>query len=101
MMVVRDEVLAANPDIAPAFFAAYKEAKALYLQRLKADGAQARDEEADQRYADIVGGDPLPIGIAANRAALEAITSFTYEQQIIAETPSVDDLFAESTRELS
>ena len=62
-MVVRDEVLAANPDIAPAFFAAYKEAKALYLQRLKADGAQARDEEADQRYADIVGGDPLPIGI--------------------------------------
>ena len=62
---------------------------------------QARDEEADQRYADIVGGDPLPIGIAANRTAIEAITRFTYEQQIIAETPSVDDLFAESTRELS
>ena len=100
-MVVRDEVLAANPDIAPAFFAAYKEAKALYLQRLKADGAQARDEEADQRYADIVGGDPLPIGIDANRAALEAITRFTYEQQIIAAPPAVDDLFAESTRELS
>ena len=100
-MVVRDEVLAANPDVASAFFAAYKESKAVYLQRLKAEAPQARDEEADQRYADIVGGDPLPIGINANRTALEAITRFAHSQQIIAETLAVDELFAESTRELS
>ena len=96
-MVVRDEVLAANPAIAETFFAAYKEAKSLYLQRLKAQGAQARDEDADQRYADIVGGDPLPIGVEANRQALETIVQFTYDQGIIGAVPSLDSLFAPST----
>lgn len=100
-MVVRDEVLAANPEIAETFFGAYKEAKSLYLQRLKAQGARARDEEADQRYADIVGGDPLPIGMEANRKAIETIAQFTYDQGIIGEVPSVESLFAPSTLGLS
>lgn len=100
-IVVRDSVLEKSPGIAEAFFDAYKEAKSLYLQRLKAQGAKARDEEADQRYADIV-GDPLPIGIDANRKALDMIAQFSYDQGAITQpVASIDALFAESTRGLS
>jgi 4,5-dihydroxyphthalate decarboxylase len=100
-IVMRDEVLAANPDIAESFFAAYKQSKSLYLQRLAAQGPQARDEEADKRNADIVGGDPLPIGIESNRKALEMIAEYSLDQGVISAIPSIDDLFAPSTHGLS
>jgi len=101
VMVVRDEVLAANPGIAEALFAAYKQAKSLYMQRLKAQGAKSRDEEADQRYSEIV-GDPLPVGLAANRKALETIAQYSYDQGVIGKpVASIDALFAPSTRALS
>ena len=100
-IVVRDEILAANPEIAEMFFAAYKQAKSLYLQRLATQGPQARDEEADKRYGDIVGGDPLPIGIEPNRAALEMIAQFSLDQGVISAMPFIDDLFVPSTRALS
>jgi 4,5-dihydroxyphthalate decarboxylase len=100
-IVVRDEVLAANPEIAETFFAAYKQAKSLYLQRLAAQGPKAKDEETDKRYGDIVGGDPLPIGIEPNRKALEMVAQFSLDQGVISAMPSIDDLFAPSTRNLS
>jgi len=100
-IVVRDEVLAANPEIAETFFAAYKQAKSLYLQRLAAQGPKAKDEETDKRYGDIVGGDPLPIGIEANRKALEMVAQFSVDQGVISAMPNIDDLFAPSTRNLS
>jgi 4,5-dihydroxyphthalate decarboxylase len=100
-IVVRDEVLAANPEIAETFFAAYKQAKFLYLQRLAAQGPKAKDEETDKRYGDIVGGDPLPIGIEANRKSLEMIAQFSLDQGVINAMPNIDDLFAPSTRNLS
>ena len=100
-IVIRDEVLAANPEIAETFFAAYNQAKSFYLQRLIAQGPQARDEETDKRHGDIVGGDPLPIGIEANRKALQMIAQFSFDQGVISAIPSIDDLFVPSTRYLS
>jgi 4,5-dihydroxyphthalate decarboxylase len=100
-MVIRDEVLAANPEIAETFFTAYKQAKSLYLQRLVRQGPKALDEETDKRYSDIIGGDPLPIGIEANRKALEMIAQFSVDQGVISTMPNIDDLFASSTRNLS
>ena len=101
-IIIRDEVLAANPELPGTFYAAYKEAKGLYLQRLKAQGAQARDEQADERYAAIVDGDPLPTGIGANRKSLEMIARFSFEQGVITNpVTDIDALFAESTRALT
>lgn len=100
-IVVRDEVLAANPEIAQTFFDAYKQAKSLYLQRLAAQGPQARDEEADKRYGDIVGGDPLPVGIEPNRKALEMIAAFSLDQGVITKPISIDEMFPPSTRNLA
>jgi 4,5-dihydroxyphthalate decarboxylase len=58
-VVVKDELLAADPGLAESLFAAFKEAKAAYLKRLKEQGAQGRDEEADLRFMEVVGDDPL------------------------------------------
>jgi 4,5-dihydroxyphthalate decarboxylase len=98
---VRDELLASDPGIAEALFTAFKEAKAQYLQRLKAQGAQARDEETDVRFMELVGDDPLPIGVEANRKALEMIIQFCLDQKIISKKPTVEELFAPSTRSLT
>jgi 4,5-dihydroxyphthalate decarboxylase len=100
-LVVKDELLASDPWVAESLFAAFKEAKDLYLLRLRERGAHARDEEADQRLMQIVGGDPLPVGIAANRPALELIVDYARDQHITSRTWPVDELFAASTRDLS
>jgi len=100
-IVVKDELLASDPDLAASLFTAFKEAKADYLQRLAAPGDKARDEEADRRFMEIVGDDPLPLGIDANRKALEMIIQFSHDQQIITGKPSVDELFAPGTSNLS
>jgi len=100
-VVVKDELLASDPDLAASLFTAFKEAKAAYLQRLASPGDKARDEEADRRFMEIVGDDPLPLGIEANRKALEMIVQYSHDQQIITSKPSVDDLFAPGTRSLS
>src|SRR5439155_26905900 len=61
-VVIRNDVLAADAAIAPAVYAAFQGAKKAYVERLKVNGPQARDEEADARYMELT-GDPLPTGI--------------------------------------
>ena len=99
-IIIKDELLASGPWIAESLFAAFKEAKDQYLKRVKAQGAQARDEEADVRVMELVGDDPLPIGIAANRKALNLIVEYSYDQKIISTESSIDEAFAPGTRDL-
>jgi 4,5-dihydroxyphthalate decarboxylase len=93
-VVVKDELLDADPEIAQALFATFREAKETYRKRLKEQGAAGRDEEADVRFMEIVGDDPLPIGVENNRKALEMIIQYAYDQKIIRSKPTVDELFA-------
>jgi 4,5-dihydroxyphthalate decarboxylase len=46
------------------------------------------------------GVDPLPFGVENNRKALEMISAYTYEQQIVPRKFTVDELFDETTRTL-
>jgi 4,5-dihydroxyphthalate decarboxylase len=46
------------------------------------------------RFMEIVGDDPLPIGVENNRKALEMIIQYAYDQKIIRSKPTVDELFA-------
>ena len=58
-VVVRDDLLAANPQLGPAIFEAFAEAKRRY--------EPSRYEPLHRKVADIT-GDPLPYGIEPNRA---------------------------------
>ena len=49
---------------------------------------------------EIFGGDPYPYGLKANRKMLETLIDFSHEQGLITKKPRVEDLFAESTRDL-
>ncbi len=92
-VVVQNALLEAAPEVAESLYTAFKDAKAAYRKRLKEQGAAGRDEEADVRFMEIVGDDPLPIGLENNRKALETIIQYAYDQKIIRSKPTVDELF--------
>jgi 4,5-dihydroxyphthalate decarboxylase len=101
-VVVKHDLLAAHPDLAPDLFDAFAQAKRIYMQRL-ADGRVDTTSGTDQvfrRVMDIT-GDPLPYGIDANRQALEAIVQHSVEQGILPRLVAIEDLFPQNTRTLT
>ena len=101
-VVVKDELLAAHPDLAREVFEAFAESKRLYVEKLRAGRIEkpTAADEVHRRVMEITGGDPLPYGIAPNRATLEELISSAVEQGILSRAPAIEDLFARGTRDL-
>jgi 4,5-dihydroxyphthalate decarboxylase len=102
LVVVRDELLAAHPDLARDLFAAYAEAKNRYVARLRT-GAITGPGPADlmyQQVMEITGADPLPYGIAPNRAMIDQLVRHAVSQQILDKPVAAEELFPESTHDL-
>lgn len=101
-VVVKDDVLIANPDLAPDIFHAFAAAKRLYLPRLAAGEVQelSKDDAVFRRVMEMT-GDPLPYGIASNRRMLEAVVQYAAEQGIIPRPVAVEDLFPINTHALT
>lgn len=101
-VVIRDELLEANPDLASEVFNAFAEAKRLYLQRLRA-GSIDKPTAADEVHRRVMEatGDPLPYGIEPNRKVLEELMRHAVAQGIIAKPFSIEELFAPATRKLA
>src|SRR5262245_46016496 len=100
-IVVKDELLAAHPDLAADVFNAFAEAKRRYVERLKAGRIDkpTQVDEVHRRVMEIT-GDPLPYGIAPNRKVLEELIGHAVTQKIIAQPVTIDELFWPSTRGL-
>src|SRR5919197_3326295 len=73
---VKDELLEAYPDLAPALLDAFERAKDLYLESGELDPAHARVQE-------LLGGDPLPYGVEPNRAVIEELVDHAVRQRIL------------------
>jgi 4,5-dihydroxyphthalate decarboxylase len=99
-LVVRDDVLSANPDLAPDVFNAFAEAKRLYVQRLAGEIERSPEDAVYRRVMEITGGDPLPYGIEPNRRMLDAVIRHSLEQGIISRSVTVEELFPPNTRGL-
>ena len=101
-VVVKDELLAANPGLAQEVFEAFAEAKRLYVEKLRAGTIDkpAPADEVHRRVMEITGSDPLPYGIEPNRRTLEELVSSAVEQGILSRAPAIEDLFARNTRNL-
>ena len=102
LMVVKDDLLAAHPRLAPEIFDAFSRAKRLYVERLEAgkiDHPTAVDE-VHRRVMGITGKDPLPYGIAPNRGALEEVIGSALEQGIITRPVTAEELFPRDTHAL-
>lgn len=91
-VVVRDDLLEANPQLAPEIFELFAEAKRLY--------APSRYEPVHRKVAEIT-GDPLPYGIEPNRRVLEAVIQYSVEQGILQRPFTVEELFPKSTHNLT
>jgi 4,5-dihydroxyphthalate decarboxylase len=97
-LVVKDELLEANPDLATDIFNAFAESKRLYIERLK-NNRIASPTKIDQAYKQImeINGDPLPYGIEPNRKMVESVIQYAQEQGILTRPYSVEELFARGT----
>lgn len=101
-IVVRDEILQQYPGLAADVFAAFAEAKHLYLDRLKAGKIEKLTEtdRVHQRVMEIT-ADPLPYGIDANRKVVEELIRHAGTQKIIDRPFAVEELFAPGTQKLT
>jgi len=97
-VVIRDELLAAHPDLAADVFGAFAGAKGAYLERLKA-GAIEKPTEVDNVHRKVmeITGDPLPYGIAPNRKVLEELIGHARTQGIVTKPVTIEELFVPST----
>ena len=100
-VVIRDELIAAHPELAADVFTVFVEAKRRYLEDLKAGRIDEPGEvDAVHRRVMEITGDPLPYGIAPNRKVLEGLLGHAVTQGIIVNRVQPEDLFAASTRAL-
>ena len=96
-LVIKKEILDAEPWVAEDLFNAFNAAKNNYLARLDKGVDLSPADEAAIDLGRAVGGDPFPFGVNANRKALEAIVQFAFDQQVIPKRPSLEELFAPNT----
>lgn len=99
LVVVRDALLAEQPELAVRVFDAFARAKQSYVDRLRA----GQIEQGDLTYARVLaetGGDPLPYGIEPNRDVLETLLRTAVDQHILARPVALEALFAPGTHDL-
>ncbi len=97
LVVVRDELLEQRPELAREVFEAFAAAKQRYVERLR-DGVV--ETAADRMYArvmDVTGHDPLPYGLAPNRAVLEELLRHAVDQLILDRPVALEQMFAPAT----
>ena len=92
LVVVKDEHVRRYPWLARALMDAFIAAKQPYLDQLRrAPG----DSAEDKRYHSFLSlmSDPLPYGMKANAASIEALISYAVQQQLIPKRPALDEVF--------
>ncbi len=92
LIVVKDEHIARYPWLACALMDAFVAAKQPYLEDL---GRGQGDKPEDRRYRKFVSlmDDPLPYGMTANRASIEALVTYSLQQELIPSRPQLDHVF--------
>jgi len=98
LIVVRDELLEADPGLATALFDAFSEAKRRYVARLRAGLAETTQDRNFQKFTELTGKtDPLPYGLEANRAVLESLMENASAQGILTKPLALEDVFVAET----
>jgi hypothetical protein len=101
LVVVKDELLAAHPGLAAGLFAAYAAAKNRYTAALASVSAPGPADRMYQRVAQVTGADPMPYGIAPNRAMIDLLVRYAVDQQILERPVAAEEIFAAGTHDLT
>jgi 4,5-dihydroxyphthalate decarboxylase len=101
-VALRREVLDAHPWVAGNLLTAFTEAKDRSLERLRDVNASRLpvpwSHDLGRRAADLLGPDPWPYGVEANRPTLEAFLRFGHEQGVSERALEPEDLFPPPVR---
>ena len=101
LVVIRDELIEANPGLATDVFNAFAKSKQMYVEKLKAGGVELKgDAKMHKRVMEITGGDPMPYGIEPNRAVVENLIGHAKKQGILSGSERIEDLFVKETLNL-
>lgn len=100
-VVVRDELLAAYPELAADLFRAHTVSKQEYLSGFDRSGELSAEDALTVRLETGIGGDPFPYGVEPNRKALEALTQAAADQHVTPKKYTVEELFAAGTLDLT
>jgi 4,5-dihydroxyphthalate decarboxylase len=103
-VVIRDQALDRDPWIAVSLMKAIADAKKRGISHWSSDPRRSflawyGAELEEQRT--LMGADPWPYGLEANRVALETMLRYAEEQGIIPRRLDLEELFVESTRDAS
>jgi 4,5-dihydroxyphthalate decarboxylase len=96
-LVIREDLFRENPWVPESLFKACRESKAWAMRQMRFSGAQRSmlpwlyDEIAEMD--DLMGPDPWPYGLEANRKILQAFQSYLVEQHFLAAAKPVEELF--------
>lgn len=83
VICVKTALLDANPWLAEELFRLFAAAK-----------AAATEPSAEERFRGLIGGDPLPYGLDANRAGIEMCIRYAAEQGLVPEAYRPEVLFS-------
>jgi 4,5-dihydroxyphthalate decarboxylase len=100
IVVVKSALASSHPWVLGELFGAFKAAKELYLEHLRANGPSSADDELKLRQQAVVGGDPLPYGILPNRSAIETLARYSFEQGLLPKPCSIEEVFDPSVMTL-
>jgi 4,5-dihydroxyphthalate decarboxylase len=92
-LVIKDEILKANPWLPKAMFDAFQESKLRYVNRLRNGESVGKNAPRYHKLMKVVGDDPLPYGLAINRRSVETLILYAFQQKLIPRMLTVDELF--------
>ena len=101
VITVTDELVRTRPDLLRSLYESFQAAKAEYVEYLNGPGPFAKEDQTWLKNRDLVGGDPLPYGIEANRRPIEMAARLAHEQHIVDRVWPVEDLFLPEVLELA
>jgi len=92
-LVIKDEILKANPWLPKAMFDAFQESKLRYVNRLRNGESVGKNAPRYHKLMKVVGDDPLPYGLGINRRSVETLILYAFQQKLIPRMLTVDELF--------
>jgi 4,5-dihydroxyphthalate decarboxylase len=96
-VVVKTDVMSQHPWVARALMEAFAAAKQPYLARLARGEGQAPEDERYRRLTSLL-GDPLPYGMTANRASIDALMIYALQQGLIPSRMPIEQAFVDPDR---
>lgn len=94
-IVVKDSVLEQHPWVARSLNDAFTRAKDEWVAKLNSGEAVGASADKYRALQKIVGSDPLPYGIEANRATIEALEKTAFDQGLTSRRMAMDELFVD------